>query len=76
MAEQNNSSFFERLTKLFSTQAIVKVDKDGKRKVVDTDDRQRGGTNLMNLTYGLGHEIWLSMVISFYYKKFSQVLVL
>ena len=49
MAEQNNSSFFERLTKLFSTQAIVKVDKDGKRKVVDTDDRQRGGTNLMNL---------------------------
>jgi hypothetical protein len=49
MAEQNNSSFFERLTKLFSTQAIVKVDKDGNRKVVDTDDRQRGGTNLMNL---------------------------
>ena len=49
MAEQNNSSFFERLTKLFSTQAIVKVDKDGKRKVVDTDDRQQGGTNLMNL---------------------------
>ena len=49
MAEQNNSSFFERLTKLFSTQAIVKVDKDGKRKVVDTDDRQQGGTNLFNL---------------------------
>ena len=49
MAEQNNSSFFERLTKLFSTQAIVKVDKEGNRKVVDTDDRQRGGTNLMNL---------------------------
>jgi len=49
MAEQQNSSFFDRLTKLFSTQAIVTVDKEGKRKVVDTDDRQRGGTNLMNL---------------------------
>lgn len=49
MAEQQNSSFFNRLTKLFSTQAIVKVDKDGKRKVVDVDDRQQGGTNLMNL---------------------------
>jgi hypothetical protein len=49
MAEQNNSSFFDRLTKLFSTQAIVTVDKEGKRKIVDTDDRQQGGTNLMNL---------------------------
>ena len=49
MAEQNNSSFFNRLTKLFSTQAIVKVDKDGKRKVVDVDDRQQGSTNLLNL---------------------------
>jgi hypothetical protein len=49
MAEEQNSSFFNRLTKLFSTQAIVKVDKDGKRKVVDVDDRQQGGTNLMNL---------------------------
>jgi len=49
MAEQQNSSFFDRLTKLFSTQAIITVDKEGKRKVVDTDDRQRGGTNLMNL---------------------------
>ena len=49
MAEENNSSFFNRLTKLFSTQAIVKVDKDGKRKVVDVDDRQQGGTNLLNL---------------------------
>ena len=48
MAEQQNSSFFGRLTKLFSTQAIVTVDKEGKRKVVDTDDRQQG-TNLMNL---------------------------
>ena len=49
MAEQNNSSFFDRLTKLFSTQAIVTVDKDGKRTVVDTDDRQQSGTNLFNL---------------------------
>ena len=49
MAEENNSSFFNRLTKLFSTQAIVKVDKDGKRKVVDVDDRQQGSTNLLNL---------------------------
>jgi len=49
MAEEQNSSFFNRLTKLFSTQAIVKVDKDGKRRVVDVDDRQQGGTNLMNL---------------------------
>ena len=49
MAEAQNSSFFDRLTKLFSTQAIVKVDKDGRRKVVDVDDRQQGGTNLMNL---------------------------
>ena len=49
MAEQNNSSFFDRLTKLFSTQAIVTVDKDGKRNVVDVDDRQQGSTNLLNL---------------------------
>ena len=48
MAEQNNSSFFARLTKLFSTQAVVKVDKDGKRRVVDTDERQ-SNTNLINL---------------------------
>src|SRR5210317_639692 len=49
MAEaQNNSSFFQRLTKLFSTQAVVKVDKDGKRRVVDTDERQ-SNTNLINL---------------------------
>ena len=42
-----DTSFFGRLTRLFSTQAIVRVDKDGKRKVVDTDDRQR--TNLSSL---------------------------
>ena len=35
-----DTSFFGRLTKLFSSQAIVTVDKDGKRKVVDTDERQ------------------------------------
>ena len=49
MAEQTQSTFFQRLTKLFSTQAVVKIDKDGKRKVVDVDDRQQGSTNLMNL---------------------------
>ena len=42
-----DTSFFGRLTKLFSSQAIVTVDKDGKRKVVDTDERQR--TNLSAL---------------------------
>jgi hypothetical protein len=49
MAEQQNSSFFQKLTKLFSTQAIVVIDKDGKRTVKDTDDRQQSGTNLLNL---------------------------
>jgi hypothetical protein len=49
MAEQQDDrSFFGRLKKLFSTQAIVTVDKDGKRKVVDTDDRQMN-TNFVNL---------------------------
>ena len=42
-----DTSFFGRLTRLFSTQAIVRVDKKGRRKVVDTDDRQR--TNLSSL---------------------------
>jgi hypothetical protein len=42
-----DTSFFGRLTKLFSTQAIVTVDKDGKRKVVDSDERQH--TNLSAL---------------------------
>jgi hypothetical protein len=49
MAEQQNSSFFQKLTKLFSSQAIVTIDEKGKRKVVDVDDRQAGSTNLMNL---------------------------
>ena len=51
MAEQeeiDDRSFFGRLKKLFSAQAIVTVDKDGKRKVVDTDDRQMN-TNFVNL---------------------------
>ena len=49
MAEQQNSSFFNKLSKLFSSQAVVVVDKDGKRTIKDTDDRQQGSTNLMNL---------------------------
>jgi hypothetical protein len=49
MAEQQNSSFFQKLTKLFSSQAIVTIDDKGKRKVVDVDDRQQGSTNLVNL---------------------------
>jgi hypothetical protein len=50
MAEQelDDRSFFGRLKKLFSTQAVVTVDKDGKRRVVDTDDRQMN-TNFVNL---------------------------
>jgi hypothetical protein len=50
MAEQelDDRSFFGRLKKLFSTNAIVTVDKEGKRKVVDTEDRQYS-TNFVNL---------------------------
>ena len=48
MAEQQDRNFFGRLTKLFSSQAIVKIDDSGKRKVIDTDERQRN-TNLVNL---------------------------
>ena len=51
MAEEQQTddrSFFGRLKKLFSTNAIVTVDKDGKRKVVDTEDRQYN-TNFVNL---------------------------
>jgi hypothetical protein len=44
----DDRTFFGRLKKLFSTQAIVTVDKDGKRKVVDTEDRQYN-TNFVNL---------------------------
>ncbi len=50
MAEQfqDDRSFFGRLKKLFSTNAIVTVDKDGKRRVVDVEDRQYN-TNFVNL---------------------------
>jgi hypothetical protein len=44
----DDRSFFGRLKKLFSTNAIVTVDKDGKRKVVDTEERQ-SSTNFVNL---------------------------
>ena len=42
-----DTSFFGRLTKLFRAQAVVTVDKEGKRKVFDTDERQQ--TNLSSL---------------------------
>ena len=42
-----DTSFFGRLTKLFRAQAIVTVDREGKRKVFDTDERQQ--TNLSSL---------------------------
>ena len=42
-----DTSFFGRLTKLFRSQAIVTVDKEGKRNVFDGDDRQQ--TNLSSL---------------------------
>jgi hypothetical protein len=50
MAEQESDdrSFFGRLKKLFSTNAIVTVDKEGRRKVVDVEDRQLN-TNFVNL---------------------------
>jgi hypothetical protein len=49
MAEQQEDrNFFGRLKKLFSTTAIVRVDSDGKRKVVDVDERQVN-TNLLQL---------------------------
>jgi len=49
MAEQQEDrNFFGRLKKLFSTTAIVRVDKQGKRKVVDVEERQTN-TNLLQL---------------------------
>ena len=42
-----DTSFFGRLTKLFRAQAVVTIDKDGKRKVFDSDERQQ--TNLSSL---------------------------
>jgi hypothetical protein len=34
MAEQQDRNFFGRLTKLFSTQAIVKIDDKGREKLL------------------------------------------
>jgi hypothetical protein len=48
MAEQNDSTFFGKLRKLFSTTAIVRIDDKGNRKVVDTEERQTN-TNLVQL---------------------------
>jgi hypothetical protein len=48
MAEQDNRNFFGRLRKLFSTTAVVRIDKDGNRKVVDTEERQQM-TNILQL---------------------------
>lgn len=48
MAEAQDRTFFNRLKKMFSTSAIVRVDKDGRRNVVDTNERQRS-TNLVSL---------------------------
>jgi hypothetical protein len=48
MAEQTDRNFFGRLKKLFSSTAIVRVDGDGKRKVVDVDERQMN-TNILQL---------------------------
>jgi hypothetical protein len=49
MAEQQDDrNFFGRLKKLFSTTAIVRIDSDGKRKVVDVDERQMN-TNIMQM---------------------------
>ena len=42
-----DTSFFGRLTKLFRSQAVVTIDKDGKRNVFDGDERQQ--TNLSSL---------------------------
>jgi len=48
MAEKDDNTFFKKLTKLFSNQAIVRIDDKGRRKVVDTDERQMN-TNLVSL---------------------------
>lgn len=48
MAEQTDRNFFGRLKKLFSSTAIVRIDTDGNRKVVDVDERQVN-TNILQL---------------------------
>ena len=42
-----DTQFFTRLKKLFQAKAIVTIDKDGKRQVYDTDEKQQ--TNLSSL---------------------------
>lgn len=46
MAEQDNS-FFGKLGKLFSSRAVITIDKNGRRKVNDFDEKQQ--TNLSSL---------------------------
>jgi len=46
--DKRDRTFFNRLKKMFSTSAIVRIDKDGDRKVVDTNARQRS-TNMVSL---------------------------
>lgn len=48
MAENQDRTFFNRLKKMFSTSAIVRIDSEGRRNVVDTNERQRN-TNLVSL---------------------------
>jgi hypothetical protein len=49
MAEKiEDRGFFSRLGKLFSTSAIVRIDKEGNRRVVDIEERQ-SNTNLTSL---------------------------
>lgn len=45
---EKETTFFDKLKKMFSTQAVIKVDASGKRHVVDTDNRQIN-TNLLSL---------------------------
>jgi len=48
MAEETDRNFFGRLKKLFSATAIVRVDTQGRRRVVDVEERQTN-TNLLQL---------------------------
>lgn len=47
--ETDNNTFFKKLTKLFSTQSVVRTDSSGKRNVVDLEGRQQGTTNVSYL---------------------------
>ena len=44
----NETTFFGKLKKIFSTQAVVRIDAEGRRRVVDVDNRQMT-TNLVSL---------------------------